>query len=88
MKSSDTGYDMIAISLQEICELSAMNLLGDKAREEQWQDFVIEQIAWHIPIGIMIVGHIGDLQVPGGDLYSGTDQNYFPHESEGPKCYW
>ena len=46
---SDTGCDVIAICLQEICALSAMNLLGDEAREDEWKNFLVEQIAIAYP---------------------------------------
>lgn len=43
------GCDIFVICLQEICPLSALNILGDEARETQWKDFLLEQVAIAYP---------------------------------------
>ena len=35
---------MISICLQEICELSAMNLRGNESREEIWHNFIRDSV--------------------------------------------
>ena len=43
------GYDIIVISLQEICELTTMNILGKESSQELWLDFVKNQIRRAFP---------------------------------------
>ena len=47
--TTDTCYDIIFICLQEICELNAMNMLGNESREESWHNFIKNSIAAVFP---------------------------------------
>lgn len=38
-------YDLIVISLQEICKLNTKNILGSEASAEKWTDFIKVQIS-------------------------------------------
>ena len=44
------GADVFIVCLQEMCELSAKNILGDEDREESWHKFVIEQFSLTFPL--------------------------------------
>ena len=47
--SCGEGYDIIVISLQEICELTTMNILGKESSQELWLNFIKTQIRSAFP---------------------------------------
>jgi hypothetical protein len=53
LKCSNTsikGYDVVVISLQEICELNTMNILLNESSEEIWELFILRQVQKAFPL--------------------------------------